>query len=173
MRWTRDGPQIQLVHGVFGSGKSFLLVVLIVFLTRLGNALGVPIRVLVSAATNTAVDRTSRMLFSFQPIFIFFSFFLPIHRTGSSSESLPQASCWASWTLVTLTLCASDHCVASQSPYCSILSIVSRVARDMGRTQMTWRRRVRLRNSKYDPSFCSSFLLVFRSAPLILPHLSL
>lgn len=59
-----DGTQAQLkddvvlVHGVYGSGKSHLLVVLIIFLcTMLKEAQNEDIRILISAATNTAVDR--------------------------------------------------------------------------------------------------------------------
>jgi len=49
---------IVLVHGVYGSGKSHLLVVFIIFLcTMLKEANNDDIRILVSAATNTAVDR--------------------------------------------------------------------------------------------------------------------
>jgi hypothetical protein len=60
-------PQpIVLVHGVFGSGKSHMLVILIMFLCELLEKLGPApgssdedqgMRILVSAATNTAVDR--------------------------------------------------------------------------------------------------------------------
>jgi len=49
---------IILVHGVFGSGKSTLLVILILFLSRvLDIANNRDCRILVCAATNTAVDR--------------------------------------------------------------------------------------------------------------------
>jgi hypothetical protein len=49
---------VVLVHGVYGSGKSHLLVVMIIFLcTMLKEAQNDDIRILVSAATNTAVDR--------------------------------------------------------------------------------------------------------------------
>ncbi len=62
VRWVRldagesnAGSRVVLVHGTFGSGKSFLLCVLIVFLSKLLE--NTPHRILVSAVTNTAVDR--------------------------------------------------------------------------------------------------------------------
>ena len=50
---------IVLVHGVFGSGKSFTLSVLIMFLVELLDMEEAPkdLRILVAAATNVAVDR--------------------------------------------------------------------------------------------------------------------
>lgn len=63
VRWFDDThaqlkDEVVLVHGVYGSGKSHLLVVLIVFLcTMLKEARNEDIRILISAATNTAVDR--------------------------------------------------------------------------------------------------------------------
>jgi len=56
--WSTEGAAIHLVHGVFGSGKSFLLVILIIFLCRLSERYSLDLRILVSAGTNTAVDRT-------------------------------------------------------------------------------------------------------------------
>lgn len=66
-RHVQTSPFI-LVHGVFGSGKSFMLVVLIMFICELFNKMEErtpeeegsephKFRILVSAATNTAVDR--------------------------------------------------------------------------------------------------------------------
>ena len=53
------GCSLVLVHGVFGSGKSFTLSVLIMFLVELFEAAQVSrkLRILISAATNVAVDR--------------------------------------------------------------------------------------------------------------------
>lgn len=50
---------IVLVHGVYGSGKSFVLSVLIIILYRAVNAslLEVDTRIVVSSMTNVAVDR--------------------------------------------------------------------------------------------------------------------
>ena len=48
---------IILVHGVFGSGKSFLLSVLIKFLSLLSSQAPNPFKVLISSGTNVAVDR--------------------------------------------------------------------------------------------------------------------
>ena len=50
-------PQIILGHGAFGSGKSFVLAILIRFLVHTLGVIGAEDRILVSAATNTAVDR--------------------------------------------------------------------------------------------------------------------
>ncbi|PRP77512.1 hypothetical protein PROFUN_14265 [Planoprotostelium fungivorum] len=53
-----SGDPILLVHGVFGSGKSYLLVVLIVFICRIAEMEeNREIRILVCSSTNTAVDR--------------------------------------------------------------------------------------------------------------------
>eukprot|EP00026_Physarum_polycephalum_P000630 Phypoly_transcript_00631.p1 GENE.Phypoly_transcript_00631~~Phypoly_transcript_00631.p1 ORF type:complete len:1411 (+),score=357.55 Phypoly_transcript_00631:52-4284(+) len=53
-----DGSPVVLVHGVFGSGKSYLIVILIIYLCRILNqAKNDQIRILVSAVTNVAVDR--------------------------------------------------------------------------------------------------------------------
>lgn len=49
-------PEICLVHGIFGSGKSYLLTVIIIFLTSTYKD-GKAMRILVSAATNVAIDR--------------------------------------------------------------------------------------------------------------------
>lgn len=72
LKSERDGSApsepIALVHGVFGSGKSHMLVLLIIFLCELLDRVEPtlnasktgqtgPVRILVSAATNTAVDR--------------------------------------------------------------------------------------------------------------------
>jgi len=63
--WREDGPII-LVHGVYGSGKSFLVAVLIVFLDALFGRSDASIakpaeesgwKILVSSTTNVAVDR--------------------------------------------------------------------------------------------------------------------
>lgn len=51
-------PPIILVHGVFGSGKSFLLVTLILFLVRVFSVSNNPLgKILICSATNVAVDR--------------------------------------------------------------------------------------------------------------------
>ena len=50
-----NASPIALVHGVFGSGKSYLLVVLIIFISRLlDESHNDDIRILVAACTNTA-----------------------------------------------------------------------------------------------------------------------
>lgn len=49
-----------LVHGVFGSGKSALLVVCVLLIARvaaLAGESGAAVRVLIASATNVAVDR--------------------------------------------------------------------------------------------------------------------
>lgn len=64
--FTKAPSGVTLVHGVFGAGKSFLLAVLIIFLSRLRDKLPPAkarlFRVLVSSATNVAVDRVLRCL---------------------------------------------------------------------------------------------------------------
>jgi hypothetical protein len=67
MRWfkTRDEEPtnipsipITLVHGVFGSGKSHLIVVLIIFLCEMLDLdKNSEVKILICSATNTAVDR--------------------------------------------------------------------------------------------------------------------
>jgi hypothetical protein len=59
-RWftgDKKCPPITLIHGVFGAGKSFLLVVLILFFAEvLEKAGNTNVRILVSSVTNVAVD---------------------------------------------------------------------------------------------------------------------
>lgn len=51
-------PPILLVHGVFGSGKSYLLVTLILFLVQVFQTVKNPLgKILICSATNVAVDR--------------------------------------------------------------------------------------------------------------------
>ena len=57
-RWIPGQPGVELVHGVFGSGKSYLLVVLVLFLCRVNELRNGDMRILISAGTNVAVDRT-------------------------------------------------------------------------------------------------------------------
>jgi AAA domain/DNA helicase ZGRF1-like, N-terminal domain/GRF zinc finger len=64
-----DAPPVVMVHGVFGSGKSYLTVALIHFLSSAlrevdgANGRRVPAaQILVSSATNTAVDRILELL---------------------------------------------------------------------------------------------------------------
>lgn len=49
-------PPIALVHGVFGAGKSYMLVVLVMFLSALLDAAGDDSKILVTSVTNVAVD---------------------------------------------------------------------------------------------------------------------
>jgi hypothetical protein len=49
-------PPVMLVHGVFGSGKSTLLVALILFAISVLKKAGSDARILVSSATNVALD---------------------------------------------------------------------------------------------------------------------
>lgn len=72
--FTADHPPITLIHGVFGSGKSYLLSVIVIFLTELLFPLMEdnshssssslqhsshlpPLKLLISSSTNVAVDR--------------------------------------------------------------------------------------------------------------------
>lgn len=61
MMASADGDDLQLIHGVFGSGKTTFLAVLILFLLELNDRVRGPqcrkVRVLVSSTTNVAVDR--------------------------------------------------------------------------------------------------------------------
>lgn len=59
MEWFYGAKEpITLVHGPFGTGKSFLLAVIIIFLDRLlSEDENKEIRMLVCSSTNTAVDR--------------------------------------------------------------------------------------------------------------------
>lgn len=51
-------PAILLVHGVFGSGKSYLLVTLILFLVRVFDQTNLKnSKILICSNTNVAVDR--------------------------------------------------------------------------------------------------------------------
>ncbi|GLJ16316.1 hypothetical protein SUGI_0275470 [Cryptomeria japonica] len=51
-------PEICLIHGIFGSGKSYLLTVIVIFLTSVSKRWnGQKMRILISAATNVAIDR--------------------------------------------------------------------------------------------------------------------
>lgn len=53
----KKSSPIALVHGVFGSGKSFMLVILIMFLSAVLDEAGdSDIRIMVASVTNVAVD---------------------------------------------------------------------------------------------------------------------
>lgn len=53
----KSEKSILLIHGIFGSGKSFLLVVLIIFISEiLDSVKNKDIRILISSVTNVAVD---------------------------------------------------------------------------------------------------------------------
>eukprot|EP00940_MAST-03C_sp_MAST-3C-sp2_P002735 g2735.t1 len=56
-RSTSCSSRFALTHGIFGSGKSHLLVAVVHMLHRIGVARKSPVRVLCAAATNVAVDR--------------------------------------------------------------------------------------------------------------------
>ena len=53
---ARKAP-VSLVHGVFGSGKSFLIGILIILLQELAGMQNVELNIGIAAATNVAVDR--------------------------------------------------------------------------------------------------------------------
>jgi hypothetical protein len=61
LSWLEPESQsspVVLVHGVFGAGKSHLLVVLVLVLSRILDQAGdKATRIVIAAATNTAVDR--------------------------------------------------------------------------------------------------------------------
>ena len=54
---------VELVHGVFGAGKSFTLSLILEFLCSIVTAYGLPSRILLAAATNNAVDGVLRFVF--------------------------------------------------------------------------------------------------------------